>query len=81
MELYCGFESPPIPSTMTDDTYWRKKNDDLKTKKIIGIIVFAVLLVISFSLLGFSFKQINYNQYGLKQNIITKEIDNEVYEE
>lgn len=66
---------------MRDDTYWRKANDDFKLKKIVLLSILLAGIITSFFLVGFSFKQVDFNEYALKQNIFTKEIDNEIYEE
>jgi len=64
-----------------NESYWYKSNENFKTKK--AIFLSMIILGISVSgILGFlSFKQVNYNQYGLKQNIFTKEIDTNIYTE
>jgi regulator of protease activity HflC (stomatin/prohibitin superfamily) len=48
-------------------------------KKIIAIALTLIFSITGISLLLSSFESVDYNEYGLKQNIITKEIDPEVY--
>lgn len=60
---------------------WYYKNEKFKYKKLSWLVSILLLITIGFSLTVFSFKQVNFNRYGLKQNIFTKEIDKQVYTE
>ncbi|MFX0023986.1 MAG: hypothetical protein ACFE9S_16790, partial [Candidatus Hermodarchaeota archaeon] len=66
---------------MRKNSFWRNDQNNLKVKKVVLIFILAFGIVTSFSLIWSSFKQIDWNEYGLKQNIITKQIDNNIYEE
>jgi hypothetical protein len=57
------------------------EQNNLNFKKVILIVFLATVIVTGFSLFGSSYTQIDWNEYGLKQNIITKQIDNVFYEE
>ncbi|TFF98819.1 MAG: prohibitin family protein [Promethearchaeota archaeon] len=56
----------------------------LPKKRIIlyvGGVIILIATITGFSLLGFSFESVDYNQYGLKQNNLTKQIETTVYRE
>lgn len=54
----------------------------MRIKKI-GILLITIIIfsITGLSILVSSFKQIGFNEYGLKQDIWTKEISEEIYEE
>ncbi|HEC40916.1 hypothetical protein LCGC14_1072420 [marine sediment metagenome] len=64
-------------------SFWYKdeRYEHFKYGKLFGLIFIAILVITGVTLTGFSFKQVNYNQYALKQNVFTKQIDPVVYEE
>ena len=68
-----------------EDTFWMKESRDgyakPRFKRIGGVVVLIVCIVSGFIMLGLSFKSVEYNQYALKQNVFTKQIDDVVYEE
>ena len=66
---------------MSRETFFMDEEGYLKGKKIGLLVILIAGIVTSFFLVGFSFKSIEYNEFGLKQNLLTKEIDTEVYEE
>lgn len=51
-----------------------------KSKVVVLIIIIGVAIT-AISLLAVSFESIDYTEYGLRQNVYTKEIDEKVYEE
>lgn len=60
---------------------WYNIEQEFNYKKLSWFISIGLLIISGILLTGFSFKQVNFNQYGLKQNIFTKEIDTMVYTE
>jgi len=63
------------------ESFWYNSDGDFKIKKTILIVALIGVIITGLSLFGTSFKTIDYNEYGLKQNQITKHIDTDVYEE
>lgn len=61
--------------------FWYDKHDDLRKGRITAVILIVAVVITGFFLLGFSFKQVDWNEYGLKQNSITKHIESDVFEE
>lgn len=64
-----------------EKSFWYNKKGDLKKTRITVLSVIAIVIISGGALFGFSFKQVDWNEYGLKQNIFTKEIDSNIYEE
>jgi len=69
---------------MAKETFWRKKETDnygdgkLKKGKITAFILIAVFLTTGITMFGFSYRQIDFNEYGLQQNVFTKQINENV---
>jgi len=69
----------------SNETFWRKEETNsygdakFKVKKMVFIILLTMSLITGIIMGAMSFKQIDYNRYGLQQNVFTKQIDDEVY--